>query len=208
MQFADRLKQRTRYFVRGAVDSLEGALRRRLWRPRPAERLGRACPTETGRWLTSEERELIGTLTSLVLPSDGGGPGAREAGIVDRIERRLAELPERQQRYSRGLWSLDRLARREMRRAFTEWDPREQEKFVRKLEGIAGSGGAASAASRLASRAKGLYYEWRLPAVSFLAELIDDTLQAFYTSPVAWEWLGYDGPPMPLGYLDPARRRA
>jgi hypothetical protein len=43
--------------------------------------------------------------------------------------------------------------------------------------------------------------------VDFFSGFVDDVFEAFYTSPVAWNLLGYDGPPMPLGYLDPTRRR-
>lgn len=209
MSLADLLRQRARYVAREVFDLLEGALERRLRRSRVSERLGSARPSEAGRWFTPEERELIEELTSVILPSDQIGPGAREAGVVDRLERRLAESPERRLLYERGLWGLDRLARREMGRAFTQWNPREREEFLKTLDRIAGGAGEASSAiSRATDRARRLYFRWRLPAVHFLPELVDDTLQAFYTSPVAWNWLGYDGPPMPLGYLDLERRRA
>jgi hypothetical protein len=45
-----------------------------------------------------------------------------------------------------------------------------------------------------------------LAAAQFFSRLVGDVKQAFYTSRVGWEWLGYDGPPMPQGYPDLAVR--
>ena len=117
-------------------------------------------------------------------------------------------MPGRQPLYARGLRSLDRQACREMGRSFPELGSGNQVSFLRRLESIAsGRSLSASVAGRVGGSIGRLYKKWRFPAASFLPEFVDDTMKAFYTSPVAWQWLDYDGPPMPLGYLDPIRPR-
>src|SRR5690349_11469607 len=57
-----------------------------------ARRAARCANTGEG-WLSEEERKLLDALSSTILPSDNGAPGAREAGVVDTLDRRLAGSP-------------------------------------------------------------------------------------------------------------------
>ncbi len=158
-------------------------------------------------WLTNEERSLVESLSAVILPSDADGPGAREAGAARKIEAAVAESPDRQAVYIRGLRALDRLATRRAGRPFANVAGDAQIALLREVEGVAEARSRSARAWRLPHRLIDLYMLCRFPEVEFLEQLVDDVFVAFYTSPVGWSWLDYDGPPMPLGYLDPQRRR-
>jgi Gluconate 2-dehydrogenase subunit 3 len=202
------LKRKIRRLGRAAFQAVEDGLESRLSRPQGLAALDRERSAGATNWFTPTEYRLVEALVSVILPSDEHGPGAREAGVADRLNRLLAQTPTRQPLYARGLRSFDLQACREMGRSFPELSPGNQVSFLRKLESVAaGPSVSSSVASRIGDRMMRLYYKWRFPAASFLSEFVDDTMKAFYTSPVAWQWLDYDGPPMPLGYLDPIRPR-
>ena len=144
----------------------------------------------------------------MILPSDAYGPGAREADAARKIEASLTGSPGRQAVYIRGLRALDALARRRAGRPFANVAGDAQIALLREIEGAAEARSRSARALRIPHRLIDLYMLWRFPEVEFLDQLVDDVFVAFYTSPVGWQWLDYDGPPMPLGYLDPLRRRA
>ena len=56
---------------------------------------------------------------------------------------------------------------------------------------------------RVERKAQDLYHDWEGlgPALDLFPQLVSDVMQAFYSSQVAWDWLGYDGPPQPAGYV-------
>lgn len=195
------LKQRARLAAISAIDHLAN------WAAGYFSRRERRAGADAGRWLTEEERGLVEALSSVVLPSDADGPGGREADAARRIESSLAGSPDRQALYVRGLRALDRLARRKAGRPFAGITEDAQIALVREVEATAEARSRAARAWRLPYRMIDLYAFCRFPEVEFLAQFVDDAFVAFYTSPVAWKWLDYDGPPMPLGYLDPLRRR-
>ncbi len=197
-----------RHLARVTIQSVEDRLESRLSRPEGLAALDRERRAGATNWFTPTEYRLVEALASVILPSDEHGPGAREAGVADTLNRLIAQMPGRQPLYARGLRSLDRQACREMGRSFPELGSGNQVSFLRRLESIAsGRSLSASVAGRVGGLIGRLYKKWRFPAASFLPEFVDDTMKAFYTSPVAWQWLDYDGPPMPLGYLDPIRPR-
>lgn len=50
-----------------------------------------------------------------------------------------------------------------------------------------------------------IYYKNKLgceeETIRLFPILVKDVKQVFYTSQISWDWPGYDGPPMPNGYL-------
>jgi len=46
------------------------------------------------RFFTSAERALVDELGETIIPADGHSPGAKAAGVVQEIERRLAEMKD------------------------------------------------------------------------------------------------------------------
>ena len=185
-----------------AVESFESGLDRRLF-PDPNRDL-----SNRAGWFSAAERQVAEALAARVMPSDADGPGAREAGVADALDRRLlAESPERRAFYGRGLAGLERASRGRFGRSFAGLSDTDQDRLLEELSGVAETRFRGPFTSRIPRRLTVLYYRWRFPAVDFFAQFVDDVFEAFYTSPVAWGWLGYDGPPMPLGYLDPTRPR-
>ena len=196
------LRQRARLAAISAFDALAS---------RSADhfaRRERRVTADPARWLTEEERSLAEALAAVILPSDADGPGAREAAAAQKVEAALAGSPDRQAVYIRGLRALDRLARRRAGRPFANLAEDARITLLRELEEVSEARFRSALARYLPRRPLLLYTFWRFPEVEFLKQFADDVFVAFYTSPVGWQWLEYDGPPMPLGYLDPLRRRA
>jgi Gluconate 2-dehydrogenase subunit 3 len=125
---------------------------------------------------------------------------ARSAETLDRL---LAGSRERQGLYARGLANFDRFSRNQYGRSFIALSVSEQTDLFREIERLADVGVAgASRAGQIFARFLHLYRRTHLPVVRLFPVLIDDVRRAFYTHFVSWQWLGYDGPPMPRGYLD------
>ncbi|MGE5277656.1 MAG: gluconate 2-dehydrogenase subunit 3 family protein [Acidobacteriota bacterium] len=196
------LKQMARRTAISALDALAS------WSESHFSRRERRVAADPARWLAEEERVLAEALAAVILPSDGEAPGAREAAAARKIETSLAGSPALQAVYIRGLRALDRIARRRAGRPFVTLAEDARVALLRDLEKVSEARFRSGPARRLPSRLLLLYTLWRFPEVEFLKQFADDVFVAFYTSPVGWEWLEYDGPPMPLGYLDPLRRRA
>jgi hypothetical protein len=187
-----------------ALEAFESGLDRRLFRD------AHASDRSSGKslWFSPAERRIVEALAARVLPSDSDGPGAQEAGVAAALDRIVAAASaDRRAFYSRGLQDLDKTARRRFGRGFAELSEGEQTRFLEEIDRDAGRRFESPVARRLPRRLTILYYRWRYPAVDFFLAFIDDVFEVFYTSPTAWTWLGYDGPPMPLGYLDPTRPR-
>src|SRR4051812_43838940 len=45
------------------------------------------------QWFTLEELATINALASIIVPSDGNGPGAAEADVADQLDRMVASAP-------------------------------------------------------------------------------------------------------------------
>jgi hypothetical protein len=149
------------------------------------------------------------------MPSNELGPGAPElalAGrpIVSTLDRMMASTPRRQILYARGLVALDRIARSRYGAEYVALSREGQVAVLQFLHHVQRKWAAPpSAAAKVATRFAILYHTWTglAAAVELLPTLVGDVLQAFYTDPLSWSWLGYDGPPMPQGYPDLLERR-
>jgi hypothetical protein len=195
------LKAKVREAAISAVEALDADLDRRLYRGAASNRPAGSCS------LLPSERRLVEALADSVLPSDSSGPGAREADVAGALDRGMAASPERRALYGRGLAGIERLARRQAGRSFADLPSGERTRLLEELDRQADRRFESPLGRRIPSRLTVLYYRWRFPAVDFLQKFTDDVFEVFYTSPVSWQWLGYDGPPMPHGYLDPTRPR-
>jgi hypothetical protein len=162
---------------------------------------------EGDRPLTSHQRQLLEVLALIVIPNDESGPGANEANVVATVEERLTHMPSRRALYLRGLEGFDATAQKRHGVSFHALTaPQQVELFEDAaqptLTGIARLGGKAG------WRMARLYRGVRHPQTLLVPVLIQDVVEAFYTHPVSWEWLQYDGPPMPLGYPDVTQNRS
>lgn len=171
------------------------------------------------RPLEGPEHAILAALAEVVLPSHLDGPGAGDAGVADRIACRLATSPAARALYVAGFEGFDRLARRHWGRRFVELTPAEQAEVARMVDALARRlrwTRLASVAARVRRRVARAYYAPGRPgsrhgmgeAVALWPQLCADAYQAFYTTSVAWRWLGYDGPPMSEGYPSLVERRA
>jgi gluconate 2-dehydrogenase subunit 3-like protein len=203
-----------RYLVGHAVDRLEVHLLRALtalsWRRRRAlARRDRERPRETGRWFTPGELATVSSLSSLIVPSDENGPGATEADVPALLDRLVAASGPRQRLYARGLLACDEWARHEHGRLFAELPCDDQLALLKWIDRLrADRVRARSLTGKVATKAISLYHTWRCPLVELFPELLRDVQGAFYTSRISWEWLRYDGPPMPEGYPDLRERES
>jgi hypothetical protein len=203
-----------RYLVGQVIDRLEVHLLRALtmlaWRRRRAlDRRDRDRPRETGHWFTPGELAVVSSLSSLIIPSDETGPGAAEAHVSTALDRLVAASGPRQGLYARGLLACDDWARHEHGRLFAELARDEQLALLTWIDRIqANRLQATSLPGKVAGKAINLYHKWRCPLVELFPELVRDVQGAFYTSQVSWEWLRYDGPPMPAGYPDLRERES
>lgn len=202
-----------RYLVGRAIDGIEVQSMRALavvsWRRRRALARGdRDRPRQTGHWFTPGELAIVSSLSSLIVPSDETGPGAAEADVSTHLDRLLAASVSRHGLYARGLLACDEWARHEYGRRFAELSRDEQLPLLKWIDRLkTDRRRATSLTGKIVGKLINLYHEWRCPLVELFPELVRDVQAAFYTSRVSWEWLRYDGPPMPQGYPD-LRERA
>ncbi len=167
-------------------------------------------PKDGRCWFTTKEFRLVEALASVIVPSDDESPGARDAEVTDSLDRLLAGSPWRQHLYAPGLLAFDLLARREQGCAFPGLSSSQQVELLQKLDLVIQDWARdLSVFSRLKRKCAALHMKWNgsLAALELFPRLVQDVHQAFYTSPESWIWLGYDGPPMPLGYPGLLERR-
>lgn len=163
----------------------------------------RRRPTGSTQWLTQPEYVLLAALASILVPSDGLGPGAPEAAVIDTVDRLIATSPARQAQYAPGLLAFDEMAQQTHNALFVDLPRAQQEDLVAAIDDTAAARAAGSTVvDRVARKVTSTAQELQgvEAAIVLFPLLVDDVKQAFYTSEVAWQWLGYDGPPMPKGY--------
>lgn len=167
-----------------------------------AER-NRRRPTGSTQWLTQPEYVLLAALASILLPSDERGPGAPEAAVVDTVDRLIATSPARQAQYAPGLLAVDEIAQQTHGALFVDLARAQQEDLIEAVDAAAAaSASAGTVVDRVVRKVTSTTQALQgvEAAVVLFPLLVNDVKQAFYTSEVAWQWLGYDGPPMPKGY--------
>ena len=177
---------------------------------RKVAKLNTGRPADGVSWFTPDESALLTVMASLIVPSDETSPGARDVEVVSIIESIVAKSPKRQLEYSSGLYSVAQWAMQEYGTAFTDLSQEDQLSLMTLIDQ------EYQNLTKNTTLFKKLFRKYRvlvsarrglLDAVEFFQTLVSDVFQAFYTSEVSWIWLGYDGPPMPLGYPDLSERK-
>jgi len=175
----------------------------RIWRASELARRDRERPSGD-RWFMPAEHRVVGALCEIIIPSDESGPGAREAGVLERLDRMVAVSSHAQAIYARGLLAFDEVAERKHGRAFADLMDQEKIGLVQQLERIFQemARGEVSVVERLSHTVTTVYRSWPDGAAANLfAALVEDTLAAFYSSPIAWRSLAYDGPPFSRAFI-------
>lgn len=155
--------------------------------------------------LSSSEHVLLEHLVGMVLPSDGNGPGALDAGVAERIEAALGENDALQWLYRDGLQAIAEAAQWKYRGEFLSLSHPQQKQLLLYFDQV--DGRLARDAHTLIERGRRKLYHWyyvrgrdMTPVLEFWNRLRDDVFVHFYSSRIAWAWLGYEGPPFPNGY--------
>jgi hypothetical protein len=169
---------------------------------------GKAGSADAGsRWFTPAELATMKALTSVIIPSDSNGPGATEADLAGQLERFVADTPRRQNLYRTGLAAFDELAMHHHRQAFVRLGMKEQVELFSMVDQarLVLDQAPGSIQEKVSRKLRVLYYfRWQgvsAAATEFCRYVVQDSKEKFYSSQVAWVWLGYEGPPFPLGYF-------
>jgi hypothetical protein len=169
---------------------------------------GKARAAEAdSRWFTPAELATMKALASVIVPSDGNGPGATEADLAGQLEQFVADTPRRQELYRAGLSAFDGLAMQQHQQAFAALGMKEQVELFSLVDQarLVLEKEPASLQEKVTRKLRVLYYfRWlgvSSAATEFCQYLVPDAKEKFYSSEVAWTWLGYEGPPFPLGYF-------
>ena len=148
---------------------------------------------------------LVATLAAIIIPSDDN-PGATEAGVVDYIDRSVADSDKRQGKYRKWLKWLDDLSQEEYGTDFLTLDLKKQIDLLRRIdENVAVRSRPISSFMERVDRKidKTWDSQFGIGKNSFFFRTIRrDVILAFYSSPISWKAIGYFGPPQPVGYLD------
>ena len=169
---------------------------------------GKSGDSQDGsHWFTLAELATIKALASVIVPSDGNGPGAADVDVAGQLDRLIAGTPRRQEWYRVGLAAFDSLAMQQYQQAFAALGMKEQTE----LFGVVDEARQVMEKEPVSILDKAsrkfyflYYYRWlgvSPAAVDFSHYIVVDVKREFYSSQLAWTWLGYEGPPFPLGYV-------
>jgi gluconate 2-dehydrogenase gamma chain len=147
-----------------------------------------ACATPAGRWrvLTDAEAIVVEAVAEQVIPADQD-PGAREADVVEYIDKQLAGVfAAHQETYRRGIAGVQQTSNLRFGGDFETLEWAQQTEVLRGLE---------------RGEAKGATWETQ-SAQSFFVLIRDHTMQGFYGSPrhggnrrfVSFRMIGIDYP--------------
>jgi hypothetical protein len=159
--------------------------------------------------LSDSGRKTLEALTAVVIPSDETGPGAREVGVVDEIERMLHQNQVLFERYSEGLQAFDDLALRRSRMRFHQLASEDQIELFALIEEAKGRLWLDDEQRSLIERTKRKLYHWYYrhyigvtdSTMILFDQVIKDVSDSFYATRLAWDSVGYSGPPFPFGYV-------
>lgn len=190
-----------------AAAGVGGALAyRRLSDRRTLSAWGDERPADGRAYFTPAEAAMAAVLADVVIPPGDGGPGATEAGVVEKLDRRLAEARGEARMFSRALLSFDHMADAEFGTSLADLSLEQGTAIVARAEEMylaSRSTGPVDAVTDKATVVRNMVTGVE-PAKDSVSRVIRIVQEEFYTTPAAWDWLGYDGPPFPGGYPEVA----
>lgn len=143
--------------------------------PEPIEEQQQPTPEEKRHeFLDEHQAETVAAITVQIIPTDED-PGANEAGVTQYIDTLCAGSERRQRLYLEGIRMLDDLGadRFGSGKAFVDLTLEEQIELLRAIE-----------------------------ETEFFRMVRADTFEGFYTNPISWDFIAYEGPPQFGGYRD------
>jgi gluconate 2-dehydrogenase gamma chain len=166
-----------------------------------------SIPSYNNQALFFDEHQyaLVAILAAIIIPSDDD-PGATEAGVVDYIDRSVADSEKRQRMYTKGLKWIDDLSQEEYGTDFLTLDIEEQINLLRRIDESATmrqrpASGFMERVDRKIDKIWDDQFGIGKNSV-FFRTIHRDVIFGFYSSPISWQPIGYFGPPQPVGYLD------
>lgn len=145
-------------------------------------------------FFTPYQATVIDEALSLIIPTDED-PGAKEAGVVFKLDGIVASSDKLKELYTKGIEWLDYMAERVFEReSFLDLNHNEKVKILK----IADSSGL----SYIYKVFLFLRYRGTRTARGFFKTLKQQTIEVFYTSEMGWKVVGYDGPPQWSGNPD------
>jgi gluconate 2-dehydrogenase gamma chain len=149
----------------------------------PARVLAQAASAAPYVTLTAAEAATLEAVVARLIPRDGNGPGALEAGAARYIDGALANaLAAQRPAYAAGLAALEAHARAKAGRAFADLPPDKQDELIGDLEQNRAPGFTPSSSA-------------------FFALVLGHTLEGTFGDPhyggnrdfIGWELIGYPG---------------
>jgi hypothetical protein len=129
----------------------------------------------TPKFFSTAEYATVERLADLIIPSEPGSPGARDAGVAEFVDFMIASDPSAQFGFRYGLVWLDGHAQKQHGKPFRELDTAQQQSLLEPL---------AYAARHRKGEEEGR---------AFFKKMREYTVMGFYTSRIGMEQLGYPG---------------
>lgn len=148
------------------------------------------------RFFSPREARLMQAICERILPQDDRDE-EHKIPIVNFIDKRLAaghihgyryeNMPPDREAYRIGLKAIEAIALCLYTRPFRELTPREQDHVLLTIHD-----GQPPAGPEI----------WQnMPVKRFWSLLVQDTIEAYYAHPYAWDEIGFGGPAYPRGYM-------
>lgn len=145
------------------------------------------------KFFTQHQALVVQEVICLIIPTDDD-PGAKEAGVIFKLDQVVANSDKLQKLYTKGIEWLNYMSQKVSNKAsFIDLSRSEKIKILK----IADS----SNPSHLYKVSPSINVNTRI-ARRFFYTIKRQTFEIFYTNEVGWQVVGYQGPPQWKGYLD------
>jgi hypothetical protein len=160
-------------------------------------------PAQGRKFFNPRQYALVAAIASLIVPTDTE-PGAAEAKAADYIEALAARSRAKQKLYSAGLKWLDEFSRKRYEKDFLALETSEQIELLELIPDLKIKKLLPDyrdfALNRIRRTWSDLFGAGK--GAKFFRAIRADVFFAFYSNPISWRFLGYYGPPQPMGYID------
>ena len=158
---------------------------------------------EKALFLNEHQYALVATLAALIMPTDED-PGATETGVVDYIDKIVADSQNKQAFYIKGLKWIDDFSQEKYGtgKNFLKLSLNRQIDLLGLMYASLAPRQASSFLQRVTRKLNSIWdglFGDRINK-AFCRTIRQDVLDGYYSNPVSWKGVGYFGPPNPVGY--------
>jgi len=168
------------------------------------------------KFFSPHQGATVALIASLIIPTDKD-PGANEAGVVYYIDNLVGSDGEKREEYTKGIEWIDDFSQRKFGtgNSFIKLKPKEQLDILTQMEKRLQVLDEFSVAPK--DKVKLIAFRMRRKLNTYLLKLSDapdvdlaeffrtmkyDVFDGFYSHPISWPMLSYQGPPQYSGYPD------